>query len=123
MVHFSVFYLFPLSNRYRSGIRGHMKAVVMDLLRQYLKVEIEFQNGEEQEPLTLLVSKFHSGDMYEHAGITRFNLLCNTSSSEEMHLLVLSFWWRPSTINSFSIFSSDQFNSMPLLTLHSVQLN
>lgn len=33
--------------RYRSGIRGHMKAVVMDLLRQYLKVEIQFQNGEE----------------------------------------------------------------------------
>lgn len=32
--------------RYRSGIRGHMKAVVMDLLRQYLKVEIQFQNGE-----------------------------------------------------------------------------
>ena len=38
------------SPRYRSGIRGHMKAVVMDLLRQYLKVEIQFQNGE--EPLT-----------------------------------------------------------------------
>lgn len=36
-----------VSHRYRSGIRGHMKAVVMDLLRQYLKVEIQFQNGEE----------------------------------------------------------------------------
>lgn len=35
-----------LPRRYRSGIRGHMKAVVMDLLRQYLKVEIQFQNGE-----------------------------------------------------------------------------
>lgn len=34
-----------VSCRYRSGIRGHMKAVVMDLLRQYLKVEIQFQNG------------------------------------------------------------------------------
>lgn len=32
--------------RYRSGIRGHMKAVVMDLLRQYLKVETQFQHGE-----------------------------------------------------------------------------
>lgn len=31
--------------RYRSGIRGHMKAVVMDLLRQYLRVETQFQNG------------------------------------------------------------------------------
>lgn len=25
-----------------------MKAVVMDLLRQYLKVEIQFQNGEDR---------------------------------------------------------------------------
>ncbi|KAJ6657872.1 hypothetical protein lerEdw1_001792 [Lerista edwardsae] len=35
-----------LVQRYRSGIRGHMKAVVMDLLRQYLKVETQFQHGE-----------------------------------------------------------------------------
>lgn len=33
-------------HRYRSGIRGHMRAVVMDLLRQYLKVEVQFQHGE-----------------------------------------------------------------------------
>lgn len=32
-------------SRYRSGIRGHMKAVVMDLLRQYLRVEVQFQHG------------------------------------------------------------------------------
>uniref|UniRef100_A0A4W3HCG2 acetyl-CoA carboxylase n=1 Tax=Callorhinchus milii TaxID=7868 RepID=A0A4W3HCG2_CALMI len=38
-----------LVQRYRSGIRGHMKAVVMDLLRQYLKVEIQFQQGEVAE--------------------------------------------------------------------------
>ncbi|MEQ2177553.1 hypothetical protein GOODEAATRI_004759 [Goodea atripinnis] len=41
--------------QYRSGIRGHMKAVVMDLLRQYLKVEIQFQNGEmTQTPFVFL---------------------------------------------------------------------
>lgn len=40
-----LFFFFFLIPRYRSGIRGHMKAVVMDLLRQYLKVEIQFQNG------------------------------------------------------------------------------
>lgn len=44
-----------VSNRYRSGIRGHMKAVVMDLLRQYLKVEIQFQNGEDRCSLFLSV--------------------------------------------------------------------
>ncbi|ESP03134.1 hypothetical protein LOTGIDRAFT_199489 [Lottia gigantea] len=34
-----------LVQRYRSGIRGHMKSVVQDLLRQYLKMELQFQNG------------------------------------------------------------------------------
>lgn len=56
--------------RYRSGIRGHMKAVVMDLLRQYLKVEIQFQNGE----LQLLIYLFHSGDMLAH--VEKCGLLC-----------------------------------------------
>lgn len=34
------------SPRYRSGIRGYMKAVVLDLLRRYLQVETQFQHGE-----------------------------------------------------------------------------
>lgn len=34
-----------LVQRYRNGIRGRMKAVVQDLLKQYLSVETEFQNG------------------------------------------------------------------------------
>lgn len=32
--------------RYRSGIPGYMKAVVLDLLRRYLQVETQFQHGE-----------------------------------------------------------------------------
>lgn len=32
--------------RYRSGIGGYMKAVVLDLLRRYLQVETQFQHGE-----------------------------------------------------------------------------
>ena len=35
-----------LVQRYRNGIRGHMKSVVQDLLRQYLRVELQFQHGE-----------------------------------------------------------------------------
>ncbi|XP_048240447.1 acetyl-CoA carboxylase-like isoform X4 [Haliotis rufescens] len=34
-----------LVQRYRSGIRGHLKSVVQDLLRQYLRVELQFQQG------------------------------------------------------------------------------
>lgn len=32
-------------NRYRNGIRGHMKAVVLSLLRQYLQHEVLFNEG------------------------------------------------------------------------------
>lgn len=32
-------------SRYRSGIRGYMKSVVLDLLKRYLKVELQFQHG------------------------------------------------------------------------------
>jgi len=35
-----------LLSRYRSGTRGYMKAVVLDLLRRYLQVETQFQHGE-----------------------------------------------------------------------------
>ncbi len=31
--------------RYRNGIRGHMKSVVQDLLRNYIRVEQHFQSG------------------------------------------------------------------------------
>lgn len=31
--------------RYRSGIRGYMKSVVLDLLKRYLEVEMQFQQG------------------------------------------------------------------------------
>lgn len=32
--------------RYRSGIRGYMKSVVLDLLKHYLQVEMQFQHGD-----------------------------------------------------------------------------
>lgn len=31
--------------RYRSGIRGYMKSVVLDVLKRYLQVEMQFQQG------------------------------------------------------------------------------
>ncbi|XP_018104904.1 acetyl-CoA carboxylase isoform X2 [Xenopus laevis] len=70
-----------LVQRYRSGIRGHMKAVVMDLLRQYLKVETQFQNGhydkcvfalreENKSDLTMVLNS-----IFSHAQVTKKNLL------------------------------------------------
>lgn len=40
------FFLF----RYRSGIRGYMKSVVLDLLKRYLQVEMQFQQGNISTP-------------------------------------------------------------------------
>ncbi|XP_075709617.1 acetyl-CoA carboxylase 1 isoform X2 [Rhinoderma darwinii] len=70
-----------LVQRYRSGIRGHMKAVVMDLLRQYLKVETQFQHGhydkcvfslreENKSDLTMVLNY-----IFSHAQVTKKNLL------------------------------------------------
>ncbi|GCB68953.1 hypothetical protein scyTo_0000973 [Scyliorhinus torazame] len=73
-----------LVQRYRSGIRGHLKAVVMDLLRQYLKVEIEFQQGH-YEKCVFTLREDHKGDMttvlnyiFSHAQVTKKNLLVRT---------------------------------------------
>ncbi|KAK7925056.1 hypothetical protein WMY93_007366 [Mugilogobius chulae] len=70
-----------LNKKYRSGIRGHMKAVVMDLLRQYLKVEIQFQNGH-YDKCVFALREENKGDManvlnyiFSHAQVTKKNLL------------------------------------------------
>lgn len=46
-----------LVQRYRNGIRGHMKAVIQDLLRQYLKVELQFQNGSYDKCIAQLIER------------------------------------------------------------------
>uniref|UniRef100_A0A8C5HRX9 acetyl-CoA carboxylase n=1 Tax=Gouania willdenowi TaxID=441366 RepID=A0A8C5HRX9_GOUWI len=70
-----------LVQRYRSGIRGHMKAVVMDLLRQYLKVETQFQNGH-YDKCVFALREENKGDLanvlnyiFSHAQVTKKNLL------------------------------------------------
>ncbi|XP_054857973.1 acetyl-CoA carboxylase 1 isoform X2 [Eublepharis macularius] len=70
-----------LVQRYRSGIRGHMKAVVMDLLRQYLKVETQFQQGH-YDKCVFALREENKSDMnavlnyiFSHAQVTKKNLL------------------------------------------------
>ncbi|XP_044849701.1 acetyl-CoA carboxylase 1 isoform X2 [Mauremys mutica] len=70
-----------LVQRYRSGIRGHMKAVVMDLLRQYLKVETQFQHGH-YDKCVFALREENKSDMnavlnyiFSHAQVTKKNLL------------------------------------------------
>ncbi|TRY89187.1 hypothetical protein DNTS_003788, partial [Danionella cerebrum] len=70
-----------LVQKYRSGIRGHMKAVVMDLLRQYLRVEVQFQHGHYDKCVFALREEY-KGDManvlnyiFSHAQVTKKNSL------------------------------------------------
>ncbi|XP_026566055.1 acetyl-CoA carboxylase 1 isoform X2 [Pseudonaja textilis] len=70
-----------LVQRYRSGIRGHMKAVVMDLLRQYLRVETQFQHGH-YDKCVFALREENKNDMntvlnyiFSHAQVTKKNLL------------------------------------------------
>lgn len=75
----------PCSCRYRSGIRGHMKAVVMDLLRQYLKVETQFQHGK---------SLTHE-DL--NSGRSTAPLVSSTKSIFQMRLALHDFLWQSLT--------------------------
>ncbi|XP_072839289.2 acetyl-CoA carboxylase 2 isoform X2 [Pogona vitticeps] len=70
-----------LVQRYRSGIRGHMKSVVLDLLRRYLQVETKFQQAHYDKCVVNLREQ-HMPDMtpvlesiFSHAQVAKKNLL------------------------------------------------
>uniref|UniRef100_A0A673M479 acetyl-CoA carboxylase n=1 Tax=Sinocyclocheilus rhinocerous TaxID=307959 RepID=A0A673M479_9TELE len=86
-----------LVQKYRSGIRGHMKAVVMDLLRQYLRVEVQFQHGH-YDKCVFALREENKGDManvlnyiFSHAQVTKKNSL-------EMWMLVDQLCGRDPTL-------------------------
>ncbi|KAH0625645.1 hypothetical protein JD844_015237 [Phrynosoma platyrhinos] len=67
--------------QYRSGIRGHMKSVVLDLLRRYLQVETEFQQAHYDKCVINLRERYMP-DMtpvleciFSHAQVAKKNLL------------------------------------------------
>ncbi|XP_049512514.1 acetyl-CoA carboxylase-like isoform X3 [Dermacentor silvarum] len=70
-----------LVQRYRNGIRGRMKNVVQELLKQYLSVEIDFQQGHYDKCVALLREK-HKDSMsvvvdkiFSHLQVAKKNLL------------------------------------------------
>ncbi|EFX86656.1 hypothetical protein DAPPUDRAFT_222043 [Daphnia pulex] len=70
-----------LVQRYRNGIRGRMKAVVHDLLKQYLVVEGQFQNGHYDKCVSMLREKNKEtmaavvATIFSHSQTTKKNLL------------------------------------------------
>ncbi|PIO38043.1 hypothetical protein AB205_0134810 [Aquarana catesbeiana] len=70
-----------LVQRYRSGIRGYMKSVVLDLLRRYLQVETQFQHSHYDKCVINLREKYKP-DMtpvleciFSHAQVAKKNIL------------------------------------------------
>ncbi|XP_047674506.1 acetyl-CoA carboxylase 2 isoform X2 [Tachysurus fulvidraco] len=70
-----------LVQRYRSGIRGYMKAVVLDLLRRYLQVEMQFQQGT-YDKCVINLREQYKPDMtpvlehiFSHAQVSKKNIL------------------------------------------------
>ncbi|XP_053219260.1 acetyl-CoA carboxylase 2 isoform X2 [Podarcis raffonei] len=70
-----------LVQRYRSGIRGHMKSVVLDLLRCYLQVETQFQQAH-YDKCVIHLREQYMPDMtpvleciFSHAQVAKKNLL------------------------------------------------
>uniref|UniRef100_A0A3Q2QM52 acetyl-CoA carboxylase n=1 Tax=Fundulus heteroclitus TaxID=8078 RepID=A0A3Q2QM52_FUNHE len=70
-----------LVQRYRSGIRGYMKSVVLDLLKRYLQVEMQFQQAHYDKCVVNLREQ-HKPDMspvldyiFSHAQVSKKNIL------------------------------------------------
>uniref|UniRef100_A0A8C1LSD1 acetyl-CoA carboxylase n=1 Tax=Cyprinus carpio TaxID=7962 RepID=A0A8C1LSD1_CYPCA len=70
-----------LVQRYRSGIRGYMKSVVLDLLRRYLQVEMQFQQAH-YDKCVINLREQYKPDMtpvleciFSHAQVSKKNVL------------------------------------------------
>ncbi|TKS78760.1 Acetyl-CoA carboxylase 2 [Collichthys lucidus] len=70
-----------LVQRYRSGIRGYMKSVVLDLLKRYLQVEMQFQQAH-YDKCVINLREQHKPDMsrvleyiFSHAQVFKKNIL------------------------------------------------
>ncbi|XP_069727330.1 acetyl-CoA carboxylase 2 isoform X1 [Phaenicophaeus curvirostris] len=70
-----------LVQRYRSGIRGYMKVVVLDLLRRYLQVETQFQHAHYDKCVISLREQCKPDmtpvleSIFSHAQVAKKNLL------------------------------------------------
>ncbi|CAB1319436.1 unnamed protein product [Coregonus sp. 'balchen'] len=70
-----------LVQRYRSGIRGYMKSVVLDLLKRYLQVEMQFQQAHYDKCVINLREQYKPDmtpvleSIFSHAQVSKKNIL------------------------------------------------
>ncbi|XP_048044599.1 acetyl-CoA carboxylase 2 isoform X5 [Megalobrama amblycephala] len=70
-----------LVQRYRSGVRGYMKSVVLDLLRRYIQVEMQFQQAHYDKCVINLREQYKPDmtpvleSIFSHAQVSQKNIL------------------------------------------------
>ena len=71
-----------LVQRYRNGVKGHKKAIILGLLKQYLQVEMLFNEGNFEKSVAIMEEKNKDKDMsivvktiFSHAGVAKKNAL------------------------------------------------
>ncbi|CAF3984611.1 unnamed protein product [Rotaria sp. Silwood2] len=82
--------LVHLVKRYRNGIKGHMKTVITDLIRNYLNIETLFQFGQYDKCLTQLRDK-HKIDMHKVVEIVFSHANYNSKNALVIMLIDLLF--------------------------------
>ncbi|XP_060601349.1 acetyl-CoA carboxylase-like isoform X2 [Ruditapes philippinarum] len=73
-----------LVQSYRNGVRGHMKTVIQDLLRQYLKVEIQFQNGSYDKCIAQLIER-NKDDI----GVVTGNIFSSLAVAKKNNVIIM----------------------------------
>lgn len=91
-----VIYIFHI--RYRSGIRGYMKSVVLDLLKRYLEVEMQFQQG---DVITYLLWHF--------VLCTDFQVMFKLVFSKQLTMISVLSIWESTTSLTWLQFSTTSF--------------
>ncbi|CAF0807590.1 unnamed protein product [Adineta steineri] len=80
--------LIQLVQRYRNGIKGHMKTVITDLIRNYLNIETLFQYGQYDKCLTQLRDK-HKIEMHKVVEIVFSH--ANYNSKNALVIMLIDF--------------------------------
>ena len=98
--------IMQLVQRYRNGIKGHMKDVITDLIRTYLNIETYFQHGQYDKCLTQLRDK-HKIEMFKVVEIVFSHANYNSKNCLVIMLIDLLFERDPTLTDAITALLSE----------------
>ena len=98
--------LVQLVQRYRNGIKGHMKSVITDLIRTYLSIETLFQHGQYDKCLTQLRDK-HKIELHKVVETVFSHANYNSKNSLVIMLIDLLFERDPTLTDELTTLLSE----------------